>query len=79
LNQMSVQPRMKVAPKEIESIAATHKTSSGRTIAIVSGGVSVDVNSIAERLSVDTTETNRVSVERSLGELPPVTASRFWR
>jgi hypothetical protein len=61
----SVQPKMDVPPLEIESVAATHKMPEGAISAVVSGGVSIQLNDVRSRIKVDRTQTNKVDLDRS--------------
>ncbi len=65
IDDPKVQPRLAMAPREIESVAATYKESSGSVSAIVSGGVSIQLKSLQKRMVVDRLQTNRVSLESS--------------
>jgi phosphoserine phosphatase len=79
-----------MAPREIESVAATYKESSGSVSAIVSGGVSIQLKSLQKRLVLDRMQTNRVSIEASNDSLKgkndnasvlrsPLSDEPFWR
>lgn len=65
LSSTQVQPRMPVAAKEIESIAATHKGFDGAQMAVVSGGVVVTVSHVRKRLKVAKEELNHVDIKSS--------------
>jgi hypothetical protein len=65
LNSPRVQPRMPVAAKEIESIAATHKGFDGSQMAVVSGGVGVAVSHVRRRIKVVKEELNHVDIRSS--------------
>jgi hypothetical protein len=88
LDQAKVQPRLEVAPMEIDSVAATHRMQEGTMSAIVSGGVSIHLNSLSKRLKPDRSQMSQIDVKGpndeakgsttttnagSLGERP------FWR
>jgi len=65
LDDLQVQPRLPVAPTELESISATHRTAKGTTSSMISGGVSIQLSGLGKRLEHDKTQTNRVSLEAS--------------
>ncbi|XZE19458.1 DUF1598 domain-containing protein [Pirellulaceae bacterium SH449] len=84
LSSTQVQPRMPVAAKEIESIAATHKGFDGSQMATVSGGVGVTVSHVRKRIKVTMEELNRVDIKSSnLDQNAKDRADRdkevFWR
>jgi len=90
IDDPKVQPRLAMAPREIESVAATYKESSGSVSAIVSGGVSIQLKSLQKRMVVDRMQTHRVSIEASNDSLKskndnasvlrsPLSDEPFWR
>lgn len=86
LDEMSTQPRLEIAPQEIDSVAATHRMADGSISAIISGGVSIHLNDVSKRLKTDRLQTNRVAVESSNDGTKAVEAEsvssaepKFWR
>ena len=65
IDNPSVQPRLKVTPRELDSVAATHRLQNGQMSAMISGGVSIHQSKLADRLVVDKTQTNKVAIESS--------------
>ena len=65
IDNLDVQPRLPVTPLEVNSVAATHRMPNGTMSAIVSGGVSIHNSGLGRRLTVDKSETNKVSLESS--------------
>ncbi len=65
IDNPGVQPRLQVTPRELDSVAATHRLPNGQMSAMISGGVSIHASSIAHRLVVDKTQTNKVAIESS--------------
>ena len=85
------QPRLPTAPREIDSVASTHKDKSGSISAIVSGGVSINLNELPKRLTTDWIKTKNVMIESSYGSsigqreesenplISPFVDKPFWR
>jgi hypothetical protein len=65
IDNPSVQPRLQVTPRELDSVAATHRLQNGQMSAMISGGVSIHQSKLADRLVVDKTQTNKVAIESS--------------
>jgi len=70
LDDSSIQPRLSVPPREIESIATTYRATDGTTFAVVSGGVTISLNSVRKNLRVDPMVTNPVVVRSGSNEAP---------
>lgn len=51
LDEPTIQPRMPLAPLEIESVASTHQARDGTRYAVVSGGVAIKPQTLMKRLS----------------------------
>jgi hypothetical protein len=65
IDNAKAQPRLPVAPTELESIASTHLQPNGSMSAMISGGVSIHVTDAISRLKVDKSQTNEVAFESS--------------
>ncbi len=59
------QPRLPVTPIELDSVAAIHRMPNQSMSAIISGGVSIQISDLSQRLVVDKSQTNRVALESS--------------
>jgi hypothetical protein len=89
LSDLEMQPRMTCAPRELDSIAATHKSQNGTTFAVVSGGVSISTSGVFKKLTRDRSKTNPIvmkswndgAAKQSQLNEPngPVTDEPFWR
>ena len=65
IDNAKTQPRLPVAPMELESVASTHVLPNGSMSAMISGGVSIQISDAISRLKMDKTETNKVAIESS--------------
>ncbi len=65
IDNAKAQPRLPVAPVELESVASTYLQPNGSMSAMISGGVSIQISDAISRLKVDKTETNKVAIESS--------------
>ncbi len=65
IDHAKAQPRLPVAPMELESVASTHLQPNGSMSAMISGGVSIQISDAISRLKVDKSETNKVAIESS--------------
>ena len=65
IDNPNVQPRLRVTPRELDSVAATHRLQNGQMSAMISGGVSIYQSNLADRLVMDKTQTNKVAIESS--------------
>ena len=65
IDNPNVQPRLQVTPRELDSVAATHRLQNGQMSAMISGGVSIHQSNLSDRLVVDKTQTNKVAIESS--------------
>ncbi len=92
IDQAYVQPKLPIAPNEVESIAATHRMPNGTTAVMISGGVAIHASSLRKRLKVDPTQINKVAFESSIdarnaipiilqseSELKPIRDKPFWK
>jgi hypothetical protein len=68
LQRSAVQPHLPVAPREIDSVVATRRSSDGMVSAIVSGGVTIEPRTVSKRMRLDTESLRSISVETSPGE-----------
>ncbi|MCU0718457.1 MAG: DUF1598 domain-containing protein [Pirellula sp.] len=60
LSLVEAQPRSKLASKEIETIAATHKAYDGSRMAVVSGGVGISVDGVRKQIKISPDQLNHV-------------------
>ena len=77
------------APRELDSVAATHKSQNGTTFAVVSGGVSISTSGVFKKMTRDRSKTNPIvmkswndgAAKQSQLNEPngPVTDEPFWR
>jgi len=65
IDNAKAQPRLPVAPTELESVASTYLQPNGSMSAMISGGVSIQISDAISRLKVDKSETNKVAIELS--------------
>jgi Protein of unknown function (DUF1598) len=65
IDNAQAQPRLPVAPVELESVASTYLQPNGSMSAMISGGVSIQSSDAISRLKVDKSETNKVAIESS--------------
>ena len=65
IDNPEVQPKLPVAPTEVDSIAATHRMPNGSMSVMISGGVAIHPTGLLRRVKVDKSETNKVSLESS--------------
>ncbi len=74
INDPEVQPRLPVAPTEVESIAATNRNPNGTTSVMISGGVAIHPTHLSKRLKVDPSQTNKVAFQSAneVGGMFPV-------
>jgi hypothetical protein len=89
LSDLEIQPRMICAPRELDSVAATHKSQNGTTFAVVSGGVSISTSGVFKKMTRDRSKTNPIvmkswndgAAKQSQLNEPngPVTDEPFWR
>ncbi len=89
LRDPSLQPRMDVAPRELESVAASKRLRNGSITALISGGVSINVHAIHKRTRDYAERLRSVAVESSPGETNALTIATdpngpkpdpaFWR
>jgi hypothetical protein len=68
LQRLDLQPHLPVAPREIDSVVATRRSSDGAVSAIVSGGVSISPLSTAPRMRRSVQAMNAIIVEASPGQ-----------
>lgn len=89
LSDLEMQPKMTHAPRELDSVASTHKSQQGTTFAVVSGGVTISTSGIYKKLSRDRSKTNPVVVRSWNEDLAiqsqlhqphaPTKDTPFWR
>jgi hypothetical protein len=89
LSDPEIQPRMTCAPRELDSIASTHKSQDGTTFAVVSGGVSISTSGVFKKLTRDRSKCNAIVVKSWNDEVAkqsqndqsngPVKDEPFWR
>ncbi len=92
LDKSDVQPRLPVAPHEVDSVAATHRMPNGKTSVMISGGVAIHASNLSKRLKVDPKQTDKVAfessndartvlpvIEQSENELKPKRDIPFWK
>lgn len=65
IDNPDVQPRLSVPPRELDSVAATHRTPSGAMSVMISGGVAIHTSRLSRRFVVDKSQTNKVAIESS--------------
>ena len=68
LNQFELQPHLPVAPKEIDSVVSTRRSSDGSISAIISGGVSISPKRVSERIRRVSNTFDYLVIEASPGE-----------
>lgn len=68
LHRFDIQPHMPVAPREIDSVVATRRSSDGSVSAIISGGVSIAPQSTADRIRRTPKAFENLILEVSPGE-----------
>lgn len=83
LSLVDAQPRSKLASKEIETIAATHKAFDGSRMAVVSGGVGVSVEGVRKLIKISPDKLNHVVLKSGGTDAYSESQSRdreiFWR
>lgn len=85
LHRIDNQPRLPVAPKEIDSVVATRRSGNGDVAVIVSGGVSIVPRRTSERIRKAPGAFDELILETSPGEMSDGTLNRsdaeqpFWR
>jgi len=65
IDNARAEPRLPVAPTELESVASTQLQPNGSMSAMISGGVSIQISDAISRLKEDKSETNKVAIESS--------------
>ncbi len=83
LSLVDAQPHSKLASKEIETIAATHKAFDGSRMAVVSGGVGVSVEGVRKLIKISPDKLNHVVLKSGGPDADSESQSRdkevFWR
>ncbi len=67
-----------LSPKSVEGLTAWHRLKSGTTVAVVSGGVKIDLNSVAGRDKWAEAKFLATSVVPSQAEVPTTAHSSWW-
>jgi hypothetical protein len=83
LGDGSSEPHLPVAPREIDSVVATRRSSDGRVSAIVSGGVTIAPGATRRRLREHVGHSASIPLEASPGDREEVSSPpwepAFWR
>jgi hypothetical protein len=68
LHEFDIQPHLPIAPREIDSVVSTRRSSDGSVSAIISGGVSIAPHSTSDRIRRTSKAFDKLILEVSPGE-----------